>query len=430
MGAFAATGMLAPAVHAAEDHTIRLALIGCGGRGRGAAINALEGPNQGPVQLHALADLTQEKVDFAHRAVARQFEKQVDAPAARRFVGFEAYKAAIDCLRPGDVALLTAYAYCRPTHLEYAIEKGVNVFMEKSFAPDPGGLNRVLRLGEEAEKKDLKIAAGLMCRHSVNRQAMIEKIRAGELGEVNLARAYRMGRGWKTPFYRGGENELLWQIRNWIGFFWVSSGLLIEMMIHQADELCWIFDAWPEKAHGLGGRYDLPDSGGRNFDTYAVEYTFPGGRTGLLNYREAPGGKMDFRTFVHGTKMAGQFSGHNHKGDVFTFKGKECDPKQVDWQAPPEPRNPWNAEWRVLLDAIRNNKPHNETRRAVMANFAAVMGRAAVHTAQEVTWEQATGSHFRFGPDVDHMTEKTEPPVKADERGGYPIPVPGTWQEI
>jgi len=187
-------------VHAAEDNTIRLALIGCGGRGSGAAANAFDSPH-GPVKLVAMADFFENRLTAAHRNLSEKYADRMDVPAERRFVGFDAWRKAIDCLRPGsgDVAMLCGYAGFRPGQLEYAVERGVNVFMEKSFAADPPGVRRVIRAGEAAEKKNLKIAAGLQCRHSRNRQELIRRLRAGELGEVQLIRAYRMQPvGWRA----------------------------------------------------------------------------------------------------------------------------------------------------------------------------------------------------------------------------------------
>ncbi len=192
--ASALAGVAIPPVHAAEDNTIRLALIGCGGRGSGAVANAMNSAH-GPVKLVAMADVVEDRLTTAHKALSERFGDRIDVPKERQFVGFDAYKKAIDCLGPNDVAMLTNFAYFRPTQLEYAVKKGVNVFMEKSFAPDAPGLRRLMRAGEEAEKKNLKIAAGLQCRHSVNRQELIKRIRDGELGELQLIRAYRMHRG-------------------------------------------------------------------------------------------------------------------------------------------------------------------------------------------------------------------------------------------
>jgi predicted dehydrogenase len=185
--AVAATSALAgvslPFVHAADSNAIRLALIGCGNRGCGAVADAMASP-QGPVKVVAMADLFQKRLVSAAELLREKFPDRFDAPPDRRFVGFDAYRKAIDCLRPGDVAMLTNYSGFRPGQLEYAVEKGVNVFMEKSFAPDAPGLRRVMKAGEAAEKKNLKIAAGLQCRHSRNRQELIKRLREGELGQV------------------------------------------------------------------------------------------------------------------------------------------------------------------------------------------------------------------------------------------------------
>ena len=190
----ALAGAVIPKVHAAEDNTIRLALIGCGGRGSGAVVNAFEATG-GPVKLAVMADIFENRLATALKNLSQQYPDKVDVPKDRQFLGFEAYKKAIDCLKPGDVAMLTGYAGFRPYQLEYAVKKGVNVFMEKSFASDPVGVRKVIEAGEAAEKKNLKIAAGLMCRHSKNRQELIKRIRDGELGQIELIRAYRMQGG-------------------------------------------------------------------------------------------------------------------------------------------------------------------------------------------------------------------------------------------
>ncbi len=229
-------GITIPHVHAAESSTIRLALIGCGGRGSGAVKDAFEASG-GPVKLVAMADLFEKRLQGSHRALSQAYADKVDVPAGRQFIGFEAYRKAIDCLRPGDVAMLTGYAGFRPRQLEYAVEKGVNVFMEKSFATDPPAVRRVIQAGEAAEKRNLKIAAGLMCRHSRNRQELIKRIQDGQLGEILLVRAYRMEPSGPLGPCPATEKELLWQIRNFTKFLWVSGGLFAEMDIHQIDEL-------------------------------------------------------------------------------------------------------------------------------------------------------------------------------------------------
>jgi predicted dehydrogenase len=209
----ALAGLAVPWVHAAEDNTIRLALIGCGGRGGGAAVNAFDAPG-GPVKLVAMADLFENRLAAAYKHLSEEYSRQMDVPPERRFVGFDAYQKAIDCLRPGDVALLTTYPAFRVVHLDYAVEKGVHVFMEKSFAVDAPAVRRIIRAGETAQKKNLKIAAGLMCRHSKTRQDLIQRIRDGALGQIQLIRAYRMEHVGPMGHRNPDENELRWQIRN------------------------------------------------------------------------------------------------------------------------------------------------------------------------------------------------------------------------
>ncbi|NLF08862.1 MAG: Gfo/Idh/MocA family oxidoreductase [Pirellulaceae bacterium] len=422
-------GTVVPRVHAAEDNTIRLALIGCGGRGSGAVGNALSVPGEN-VKLVAMADVFEDKLNISHKSLSKQFADRIDVPAERQFIGFDAYRKAIDCLRPGDVALLTTHAAFRPTHLEYAVEKGVHVFMEKNFAPDPAGLKQILRAGEAAERKNLKIAAGLMCRHSTARQALIEKIRGGELGEVLLTRAYRMGGGAAMSPFPKNENELLWQIRRAYHFLWASAGYFLEMMIHQIDECCWIKDAWPTAAHGVGGRCADSTDCSRNLDSYSIEYMFPDGSQALVTGRYLPNCFNDFATYVQGSKRAAQFSGNVHAPTVQIYKDRRVANDNIAWKPESEKVNPWQAEWNVLLEAIRNDRPHNESRRAAMANYAALMGRAAVHSGKIVTWDQITESNFSFCPNVAELTADSPAPVRADANGRYSAPVPGKWTEV
>ncbi len=424
-------GMSVPAVHAAGDDTIRLALIGAGGRGSGAVANAIAAGGRA-VKLVAMADLFPDRIKRSYHALKQRFPQQIDVPPERRFLGFDAYRHAIQCLRPGsaDVALLTAYSYIRPTHLEYAVRHGVHVFMEKPFAPDPGGLHRMLQAGQEAQRKNLKIAAGLMCRHSQARQALIEKVRGGELGELVLIRAYRMEGGARLGPKPPKQDELTWQIRRRVFFHWAGSGLFIELLIHQIDECCWLKGAWPVSALGIGGRSPQNRSCGQNLDTYTVEYTFADGTKALVFSRNMPQCHNRFATFVHGTRRAAQFSGNVHSPTTHTYKDQRIEKDLIQWRAPKEPYSPWEAEWRVLLEKIRRDEPHNETQRAVYADFASIMGRAAVHMGREVTWEEVTSSQFRFCPEVDKLDFGSSPPVRADSQGRYPVPVPGQWNEL
>ena len=452
-GQFAAASALAglalPHVHAAEDNTIRLALIGCGGRGSGAVANAMSAGGlvlgddagtkraigtgaAGPIKLIAMADLRQDRLDQAHRNLTQALGERIDAPPERRFLGFDGYRHAIDCLRPGDVAMLTTHAAFRAPHLEYAVQKGVNVFMEKDFAADPGGIKRILRAGEAAEKKNLKIATGLMARHSSARQALIQQIRDGAMGEIQLIRAYRMDPGYFMGPFPKGENELLWQLSpgHPYQFMWASGGILIELMIHQIDECFWIKDSWPVSAHGVGGRFAGSTDCSQNLDSYSIEYTFADGAKALVTGRYNPNCHNDFGSFLHGTKCAGKFSGDIHAPDCWIYKDHHIERSNIAWRAPKETVNPWQAEWDVFLSAIRNDRPHNETRRAALSNLGAIMGRAAVHSGKMITWEEAMASNFQFCANVDALTASSPAPVQADAAGRYPAPIPGKTVEI
>ena len=445
----ALSGMALPHVHATDDHTIRLALIGCGGRGSGAVANAMSAGGLvleddsgtkraalsgagGPIKLFAMADLRQDRLDLAHGALSRQLGDGIDAPKERQFLGFDAYKQAIDCLRPGDVAMLTTHAAFRAPHLEYAVAKGVNVFMEKDFAADPAGIKRMIRAGEAAEKKNLKIGTGLMCRHSSARQALIQKMRDGAMGDIQLIRAYRMDPGYFMGPFAGNENELLWQLSpgHPYQFMWSSGGVFIELMIHQIDECFWIKNSYPISAHGVGGRFAGSTDCSQNLDSYSIEYTFADGAKALVTGRYIPNCHTDFATFAHGTKCAAKFSGNIHAPTCMIYKDQRLEQSQVSWRAPKELVNPWQAEWDVLLSAIRKDRPHNETRRAALSNLGAIMGRAAVHSGKLITWDEAMASDFQFCSNVDGLNINSPAPVQADAKGAYPAPIPGKTVEI
>ena len=425
----ALAAMAIPPVYAAEDNTIRLALIGCGGRGSGAVANAMNAPG-GPVKLWAMADLFEHRLKGACDHLGRRFGKRVEVPPERRFVGFDAYKKAIDCLRPGDIAIDGGYTAWRVVHLDYAVKKGVHFFMEKPFAVDPPAVRRLIKAGEAAEKKNLKIGAGLMCRHSKARQEMIKRIRDGAMGQIIYIRAYRMHGGRRLGRRPANANELMWQISHRTSFLWASGSLFDELNIHQIDEICWLKDSWPVSAHGVGGRAPNNNSVGQNLDTYSVEYAFADGTRATMVARYIPGCYNEFNTYVHGSKCGGHFSGPVHASNCYICKDQRISRDNVDWRAGREPYGPHQAEWNVLLEAIRNDKPHNETKRAAYSELTSIMGRAAVHMGKIITWDQAMASNFQFCANIDALDEKSPAPVKADAEGRYPVPIPGRWREI
>lgn len=431
VAASALAGVAIPHVHAAGSDTIQLAIIGCGGRGSGAIVNAMEATGS-TTKLVAMADLYEDRLQGSHRVLYDKFEERIDVPSERQFIGFDAFKKAIDTLRPGkgDIAMLTGYAGFRPQQLEYAVERGVNVFMEKSFATDPVGVRRVIAAGEAAEKKGVKIAAGVMCRHSPNRQELIRRIKAGDIGDVMYSRAYRMGPSGALGPKPADKTDLEWQLRNFTKFYWVSGGLWAEMDIHQVDELCWLHDDLPVSAHGICGRAANSKDCSQNLDSFNIEWTFSNGTKAYHTVRYLPKCQNDFVTYVHGTKRAAQFSGNIHAGVVHTYKDQRVARDNIEWEAPKEEFTAWQMQWNNFLDAIRNNKPFNEAKRAAQSNLATIMGRAAAHMGRTVTWDEAMASNFQWFPGIDKLTHESEAPLKADADGRYPPPVPGQWVEI
>lgn len=420
-----------PAVHAAEDNTIRLALIGCGSRGAGAVADAMTTREMGPIKLYAMADIDEARMQAIHKALQEKFGDDVDVPEDRQFKGFDAYKKAIDILRPGDIAMCTTRAYIRPLHVEYAVSRGINVFMEKPFAPDPVGLRRLLKAGEEAEKKGVKIAAGLQCRHSPARAALIEKIKSGEMGELICIRANRLdGRSWLGPV-GDKANNMLEQLKfGRIHLFWVGSGHFVDYLIHQIDECCWLMDSWPVSCHGMGGREVGSTDRGQNLDVYSLEYTFADGRKAFCGFRRALNGHSEFATFVHCSKKAGQFSGNVHAATVHIFKDQRIANDNIEWSPEPDKYSPWVYEWRDFITSIRTDRPHNECKRAVYSDFATLMGRAAAHLNRIVTWDEVFNSQFQFCDYLEKLDYDSPPPVTADENGFFPAPVAGQWKEL
>jgi predicted dehydrogenase len=327
--------------------------------------------------------------------------------------------------------MCTTRSYIRSLHVEYAISKGINVFMEKPFASDPGGLKRLLRADKVAKSKNLKVAAGLQCRHSPARQALIEKIRNGEMGDIPLIRANRLGGSNWLKSQGEDSNVLMNQLQfGRIHLFWIGSGHMVDNLIHQIDECCWIKDAWPVSAVGMGGREPNSEDHGQNLDIYSMEYTFADGTKAFCGFRRMKKARSEFATFIHGTKCAAQFSGRVHAATVHMFKDQRIEKDNISWTPTKDQYSPWQYEWNDFIYSIRNDRPHNEIQRAVYSDMTSLMGRAACHTGQEVTWEQMMASNFQFCDYLDDLDYVSAPPVKADRNGQFPVPIAGQWNEL
>ncbi len=421
------TGVV-PQVHAAADDTIQVALIGCGGRGTGAVANALSVPN-GRTKLVAMADVFDSRLKSSYENLNRQFTNQVDVPAERKFVSFDGYKMAMDCLNPGDVVIMTTPCAFRGLHFAYAIEKGLHVFMEKPLTADGPSSRLMFELGEKSVKKNLKVGVGLMCRHCKARQELFERIQSGEIGDITLLRAYRMaGPTGSAAVGPKPDNisELMYQIRNFHGFLWASGGAVSDFLIHNIDESCWMKNDWPVQAKANGGRHYRGDNVDQNFDSYSIEYTFGDGTKLLVNGRTIPGCHQEFASYAHGTKGSAVISSRAHTpAKSRIYSGHNFNKQDLTWAFPgPEP-NPYQVEWNDLIDAIRNDQPYNEVERGTKASLVTSMGRMAAHTGQLVTYDEIFNHEHEFAPNLDKLTLTAAAPVPAGDTGKYPIPLPG-----
>jgi predicted dehydrogenase len=431
----ALAGVALPQVHAAGSDLVQIALIGCGGRGGGAAVNALSSKG-GPTKLVAMADVFEDKLAGSYNDIKREKADSVDVPADRKFIGFDAYKKAMDCLKPGDVAIFTTPLAFRWVDFTYAIEKNLNVFMEKPLTADGAASRRMLKLAEEATAKNLKVGVGLMSRHNRALQELANRFQDGEIGDIILMRGYRMhgpgGSAYVTK-WPGNPGELLWQIRNFHSFLWASGGCFNDFYIHIVDHLCWMKNAWPVKAQALGGKHYRTDPDGRpyvdqNFDVYSVEYTFADGAKMLMDGRCMNGCNDIYSSYAHGSKGLAVVSDHGDCGlPSSTFKGQNRRSSSRIWtsQVPEDQTDPYTNEWNDLMDAIRNDRPYNEVKRGVEASLTSSMGRMAAHTGQEITFEEMLNSEHEFAPGVDQFTMASPAPVQADKDGKYPQPNPG-----
>lgn len=418
---------LAPHLYAGQGDPIRLALVGCGGRGTGAVTDAFS-TTGGPVTLWAMADLFEPRLQSSLNQLTQAHRDKVKVPPERRFIGFDAYKQAIDCLAPGDVVLLTTHAAFRPLHYEYAASKGINVFMEKSFAADAPALRRMRKATEIAQQKNLKVSVGFMWRHSKARQEVIGRIHDGAIGQVHTLRIYRVHGPVHCPPRPASGNELVFQLQHPNSFTWVSSGFFIDWHCHNIDVACWAKGAWPVSAQGMGGR--CFKQAGNQFDHYTVEYTFADGTKLFVFSRHMTNCWETYSDYAHGSQGSAVIMSSLSAPLPKIYRSHKMVPEELNWEYSQPDCNPYQAEWQVLLDAIRQDKRHNEAVRAADASVAALMGRAATHTGQLITWDQVLNSSFQFVNDIGAMTYDTPAPLHSDADGLYPPPEPGITQEI
>jgi predicted dehydrogenase len=437
--ASALAGVALPHVHAASTELLRIALVGCGGRGTGAANNALTCKG-GPLKLVAMADVFEHKLNSSFNGLKTQCGDKVEVPEDHKFIGFDGYQKAMDCLRPGDIVILTTPPAFRWVHFTYAIAKGLHVFMEKPVTVDGPTSRKMLKLADDAAAKNLKVGVGLMSRHARPLQELYQKLKDGAIGDIILLRGYRMHEPAAACFstrWPGNPSELLWQIENFHSFLWASGGLYSDFYIHHIDHLCWMKDAWPVKAQALGGRHYRNDSDGKpyvdqNLDTYSVEYTFADGAKMYMDGRCMYNCNPIYSSYAHGSKGLAIVSKHGDCGTPSSiFKGQNATRSNMLWTSKdiPGEEDPYTNEWNDLTDAIRNDKSYSEVKRGVQVSLVTSMGRMAAHTGQEISLDDMLNCPHEFAPEVDKLTMSSPAPLQPDKDGKYPMPMPGITKD-
>jgi predicted dehydrogenase len=426
--ASALAGVVLPQVHAGENNIVQIALVGCGGRGTGAASNALNATG-GPTRLVAMADVFQNRLNGSYENLNRSHGQQLNVPQERRFIGFDGYRRAMDALRVGDVVILATPPAFRWAQFAYAIEKRLNVFMEKPITVDGPSTRRMLRLGQESVRAGLKVGVGLMCRHCEIRQELFRRIKDGQMGDITMLRAYRMAGPTATAFSPpkpDNTSELAYQIQRFHSFLWASGGAYSDFLIHNIDECCWMKDAWPVSANSSGGRHYRGNYIDQNFDSYSTEFTFADGARLFLAGRIMPGCHNEFASYAHGTRGSAIISRNGHTpARCRMYRGQNFVDADLTWRAPAEEPDPYQLEWNNLFRAIRRNQPYNEVERGAMASLVTAMGRMSAHTGQVITREQMLAHDHEFAPNVDQLTLDGPAPLRLGPDGKYPVPQPG-----
>ncbi len=420
-------GTMIPKVHAAANNRkIKIASIGTGSRGRGAANQALNAdPN---VVLWAAADAFQDKVDGAVKAIQTNFAKKeqgdkVNVAPERLFSGFDGYLKAMDTLEPGDVVLLTTPPAFRPLHYAYAVERGLNVFAEKPVAVDIPGLLSLKQTNVKAKEKGLKVAVGLNNRHYFRTEETIQAIHDGKLGEIMSLWVYRL----QSPHRLGQIGDmtpLQHQLRNIFCFDWTTGGFIVDALIHNLDICCWAKQQLPVAAQGCGGRCTRTDKD-QLIDHAAVEYYFADGKRMMMQTKTIPNTWNCFQGIVHGTKGSAVVGEQVNEPRFFDDWNASKTGKNVFWKAEAKQNDSYQTEHDRFFQAIRENKEWNEMERGIEATFTPILGRMAVDTGQYITAEQAWSSTFEYAPNIAEMAFDKPAPVLPNENGDYAMPIPG-----
>ncbi len=392
------------------NELLKLALVGCGGRGAGAANQALNADSN--TKLVAMADLFPDKLAVGFNALRAQQEHRVEVPQDRQFTGFDAYKQAIAA---ADVVILATPCAFRPAHFEEAVRMGKHVFIEKPVAVDAPGVRRVLAAAEEAKKKNLKVAVGFQRRHKKGFQEMVKRIHAGQIGDLIYTRSFA-----NTPLRTGLKRnpemgELEYQLRNWYYFSWLSADFIVDNLVHGIDISNWLHGGYPVRAHGMGALSERSPDYGNLFDHFAVEWEYAGGGRLFGECDRRPGCWASVANHAVGsTGRADFFDGR----EIYSITGKNPWEMRSD-----RVENPYQQEHDDFFHAIRHELPYSEAEYGAKSTMTAIMGRMAAYSGKIVEWDAALNSNLRLAPDITGMD--AAPPVRPDEQGLYEIPIAG-----
>jgi myo-inositol 2-dehydrogenase / D-chiro-inositol 1-dehydrogenase len=418
-GAALSTSGIVRAAHPFGDDTMRIGLIGSGGRGTQAVTQALSTSNN--VKLVAIGDAFRDRIDrcLNDRSV-RKLDAQIDIPEERKFVGFDAYQKVIDS--DVDLVLLATPPGFRPIHFEAAVQAGKHVFMEKPVAVDAPGIRRVLAAAEIAKAKGLGVGVGLQRRHDPQYIETVKRIQDGEIGEIPLTRVYWNSGGlWVIP-RESGQTEMQYQMRNWYYFTWLCGDHIVEQHIHNLDVSNWVKGMVPEKAQGMGGReVRTGKEFGQIFDHHMVEFTYPDGSTMLSCCRHIDGCWSQVAEYCDGTKGVSKVgtgrlaeSYEKNANELWRYRGRRV----AEYQ----------QEHDDLFASIRSGNPINEAEYGATSTMTAILGRMATYSGKVITWDEATASDIDLSP-AEYAWDAT-PPVVPDDSGAYPVPVPGKTEVV
>ena len=392
------------------DDTIKIALVGCGGRGTGAASQALSTKQN--VKLVAMADAFQDRLDNSYKSISEEIDaKRIDVPQDRKFVGFDGYQKAIAL---ADVVILATPPGFRPIHFEEAVKQGKHIFMEKPVATDPAGIQKVLAAAAIAKQKKLNVVVGLQ-RHYQNSYRELFK-RKDAIGDITAAQAWWNGDGvWVHP-RKEGQTEMEYQMRNWYYFNWLCGDHITEQHIHNIDVVNWFKGAYPVKAQGMGGREVRKGKDyGEIFDHHYVEFHYADGSILNSQCRHQPKTMSKVDELLIGTKgkiFAGAANIVDHKGKVLYQFDRKTE------------NNPYQTEHDELFEAIAKGQfKFWDAERGAKSTMTSILGRMATYSGQVIDWDKAINSGIDIHPKVYDWA--ATPPIVPNADGFYPVAVPG-----